>query len=155
MDAATNVIFKYQYDASGRMTNRWSAAKGDTGYAYDATGNLTNVNYPSNTDIAMAYDALGRLTNLVDAVGTTGYSFGNRGRLTSEAMLRRDRRGRQAGPWTDDTVAYTYFDNGLRQTVAVDYPGESWDWTVTNAWDGALRLTSVSSPGRFVRLLLH
>ena len=38
------------YDAAGRLTNRWTPAKGNTGYAYDVVGNLTNVD-----------DALGQL----------------------------------------------------------------------------------------------
>lgn len=48
-----------------RLTNRWTAEKGDTFYAYDAVGNLTNVNYPGSAmDIALQFDSLNRLTNL-------------------------------------------------------------------------------------------
>src|SRR5690606_10418950 len=43
----STLILSYLYDASIRLTNRWSAAKGNTAYGYDATGNLTNINYPS------------------------------------------------------------------------------------------------------------
>src|SRR5205823_272871 len=34
-------ILRYQYDANGRLTSRWSLAKGDTVYKYDSAGNLT------------------------------------------------------------------------------------------------------------------
>lgn len=46
-DANNNTMFRYRYDILGRLTNRWTPAKGYTGYAYDAVGNLTNINYPS------------------------------------------------------------------------------------------------------------
>jgi YD repeat-containing protein len=53
-----------KYDADNRLTNRWSAAVGDTYYSYDAVGNLTNIDYPSSSDVAFAYDALSRMTNM-------------------------------------------------------------------------------------------
>ncbi len=76
VDQASAEILRYKYDAGGRLTNRWSAAKGNTYYAYDAVGNLTNVDYPAGTtDIRYQYDARNRVTNMVDAVGTTKYTY--------------------------------------------------------------------------------
>ena len=84
LDHATTLLFVYQYDADSRLTNRWSAAKGNTGYAYDPVGNLTNVNYAVSPDLTLQYDALNRLTNLVDAVGTTRYAYDAADQLLSE-----------------------------------------------------------------------
>ena len=132
-NAAGTEVFRYQYDAGSRLTNRWSAAKGDTAYAYDALGNLTTINYPVSPDIILAYDALGRLTNLVDGVGTTAYGYTATGQILNED-----------GPWDQDTVAYSY-NNGLRSGLTLVQPNAS-DWAQTYAYDAIKRLTNVTSP---------
>ncbi len=48
---------------------------GTTYYTNDPAGNLTNVKYPFGTGVTLQYDALNRLTNMVDAAGTTKYSY--------------------------------------------------------------------------------
>ena len=53
------------YDANSRLTNRWSAAMGNTYYAYDPVGNLTNIDYPSSSDVKLQYDPLNRVTNIL------------------------------------------------------------------------------------------
>jgi RHS repeat-associated protein len=85
------------YDANGRLTNRWSAAKGNTGYTYDNVGNLTFVNYPNSPNVSFAYDALGRKTNMVDAVGTTKYTY-----TAGNQLLTED------GPFASDILTNTY-----------------------------------------------
>src|SRR6267143_2583713 len=97
VDAATNVVFVYTYDAKNRLTTRWTPAKGTASYLYDAEGNLTSISYATNHSITMKYDAVNRLTNMVDAVGTTVYAFTSGGLLQSED-----------GPWLNDTVTYSY-----------------------------------------------
>jgi YD repeat-containing protein len=64
-------LFLYQYDPDNRLTNRWSAAKGNTGFVYDAVGNLLHVAHPVSPAISFNYDVLNRVTNMVDAVGNT------------------------------------------------------------------------------------
>jgi YD repeat-containing protein len=78
-DARGTNILQYLYDPNGRLTNRWSAAKGNTRYLYDPLGNLTNVDYAVSADLRFQYDALYRLTNMVDATGTTAYSYSHFG----------------------------------------------------------------------------
>jgi RHS repeat-associated protein len=136
LDQATTNILSYKYDANGRLTNRWSKAKGETAYGYDAAGNLTLVNYPSGTtDITLAYDALNRATNMVDAVGTTKYTFTSAGQLLTED-----------GPWSNDTVTYTYHSSvpGLPTILSLQQPTGSWNHT--NSFDAAKRLSSLTSP---------
>jgi len=81
VDQATTEILRYTYDANGRLASRWSAAKGTTYYDNDPIGNLSTINYPQATDISFAYDAMNRVTNMVDAVGTTKYTYTIAGRL--------------------------------------------------------------------------
>jgi YD repeat-containing protein len=127
-------ILRYQYDANGRLTNRWSLAKGNTRYVYDADGNLTLIDYPTSPDITMQYDANNRLTNMIDAVGTTRYTYTDFGALLSED-----------GPWDSDTVSYGYTTNRLRSGLHLLQPNAS-DWDVSYGYDKADRLTSVTSP---------
>jgi RHS repeat-associated protein len=132
VDAASNLLFVYGYDADNRLTNRWSAAKGNTAYAYDPVGNLTRVTYPVSTAITLKYDALNRLTNMVDGVGTTVYGYDTVGELLSED-----------GPWSNDTVSYHY-QNRLRTGLSVP-SSDGPVWTEGYGYDLARRLTSVSS----------
>jgi RHS repeat-associated protein len=137
LDAASNLLFVYQYDANNRLTNRWSIAKGGTTYRYDKIGNLTNVDYSAGTvamtNLSMAYDALNRLTTQVDAVGTTTYSYDQVGQLLSAGGL-----------WPNDTVSYTYA-NRLRTGLSLPAPNSS-AWSQSYGYDTARRLTKLTSP---------
>jgi RHS repeat-associated protein len=133
LDQASVEILRYKYDANSRLTNRWSKAMGNTGYFYDAVGNLTKIDYPGGyTDITYAYDALNRLTNMVDAAGTTKYTYYAGGLLNTED-----------GPWTNDTVTYTY-NNRLRASLSLQQPTGT--WTNGYTWDASHRLSTVASP---------
>jgi YD repeat-containing protein len=128
------VIFTYAYDANGRLTNRWTPAKGNTRYIYDASGNLTNVDYATSADISMQYDANNRLTSMIDGVGTTSYSYTDFGALLSED-----------GPWADDTVSYSYTSNRLRSQLTL-LQANAASWVQVYTYDATLRLTGISSP---------
>ena len=130
VDAASNILFVYKYDADNRLTNRTCAANGTTSYAYDSVGNLVHVGYPASHIITLDYDAMNRLTNMNDAAGTTKYGYDAVGQLLSED-----------GPWSGDTVSYTY-QNWLRTSLSVN--GSA--WTNGYSYDLARRLTSVTSP---------
>ncbi len=127
----TNLI--YAYDPLSRLTNRWSQTKGNTKYAYDRRGSLTNVDYASSTDLKYQFDALGRLTNMIDAVGTTRYSYTN-GLLSTED-----------GPWANDTVTWEYNHARMRSALRLQQTATHW-WTNSYVWDAAHRLSSVTSP---------
>ena len=133
-NAAGTEILRYAYDAGGRLTNRWSLAKGNTRYAYDASGNLTMIDYPSSADIVLQYDALNRVTNMVDASGTTLFRYTDFGALLSEN-----------GPWSDDTITYDYTTNRLRQRMTLLQPTAS-SWQQTYTYDNDGRLVGVAAP---------
>ncbi|HKW30122.1 MAG TPA: RHS repeat-associated core domain-containing protein [Verrucomicrobiae bacterium] len=67
-----------------------------------------------------------------DAVGTTVFTWDAVGELTSED-----------GPWSNDTVSYTYA-NRLRTGLILSQPSGS--WSQSYGYDSARRLTSVISP---------
>jgi RHS repeat-associated protein len=101
--------------------------------SFDAVGNLTGVSYPVSPSITLAYDVLNRLTNMVDAAGTTRYSYDAVGQVLSED-----------GPCNDDTVSYTY-TNRLRSSLSLQAPNAS-PWLQGYGYDPAKRLKSLTSP---------
>jgi len=134
LDANSAEMFRYKYDADGRLTNRWTPAKTNTFYSYDGVGNLTKITYPVSSNITLKYDANNRLTNMVDAAGTTAYNYTSFGALLSED-----------GPWANDTVTYSY-DNGRRRSgLNLQAPNAS-DWVQSYGYDAANRLSSLTSP---------
>lgn len=129
---ASNVeIFRYSYDADGRLTNRWTPAKLNTTYTHDDLGNITAINYNATTDITLGYDALGRLTNMVDAAGTTKLGYVN------QHLAFED------GPWNDDRVAYTTTAN-KRTRLTVAQPSGI-DWSLGYAYDAGGKIDSITS----------
>ena len=134
MDHTDNDMFRYAYDANRRLTNCWTPAKGNTTFSYDSVGNLTSINCPSSADIILSYDPNNRVTNMVDAVGTTRFTYAGFGALLSED-----------GPWENDTVSYAY-DNGQRRNgLSVQAPNAS-AWNQSYTYDTANRLSTLSSP---------
>src|SRR6266496_1709249 len=74
---------------------------------------------------------------MVDAVGTTAFSYYAGGLLNTED-----------GPWASDTVSYTNNSARMRQSLTLQQPTGT--WTQTYGYDGAHRLTNtVSSAGTF------
>jgi RHS repeat-associated protein len=132
VDAASNEVFRYGYDANGRLTSRLTPAKGTTYFTNDPVGNVTCINYPNSPDITLQYDALNRLTNMVDALGTTKFGYTAAGLLASEDS-----------PWSNDTLSYTY-QNRLRSSLSLLQPNAS-TWSQTYGYDAAKRLTNITS----------
>ncbi|PWU12323.1 MAG: hypothetical protein C5B50_21765 [Verrucomicrobia bacterium] len=133
LDQTSTSVLQYTYDLDGRLTNRWSAAKGNTAYSYSAVGNLYCVQYPSSGSVCFEYDPLKRMTNMVDWLGTTSYSYDSAGQLLSETC-----------PWASTVVSYTY-TNRLRQSMTVQTPWSA-TWSQTNAYDSARRFKNIISP---------
>jgi len=131
LDQAGVEILRYTYDADSRLASRWSKQKGTTYYTNDAVGNLTKINHPASPDVTLAYDPLNRVTNMVDAAGTTKYTYTVGGQLYTED-----------GPFISDTVTNTY-NNRLR--VGLDLQQPTGVWTNRFGYDAAKRLTNVTS----------
>ncbi len=132
LDQAGAEILRYTYDPGGRLTNRWSAAKTNTVYAYDPVGNLTDIDYHSSPSVGLQYDSLNRLRIMVDAVGTTEYSYQPGGLLLSED-----------NPFPSAKLTNGYV-NRLRTALGLQQPTGMWHNDFY--YDGARRLSTVSSP---------
>ena len=132
IDQAGTTILKYTYDADGRPASRWSASKGSTYYTYDSVNNLTLINHQNEFYVTLSYDWLNRLTNMVDALGTTKYTYTIAGQLFTED-----------GPFADDTLT-NFYHAGLRTNFSLQQPTGA--WTNSLAYDSAKRLTNVTSP---------
>ena len=131
IDGLTRNAFRYAYNANGWLTNRWTPEKGNTGYTFDNVGNLKAINYSLST-INYFYNALNQLTNMVDAVGTTAFSYTPAGRLQSEN-----------GPWANDMLTYTYVQ-GLRTALTLSQTTSN--WSQTYGFDSGWRMTGITSP---------
>jgi RHS repeat-associated protein len=132
-NAADTEILRYSYHLNGALSNRWSAAKGNTVYSYDAAGNLTNVNYNASTDLTFQYDALNRPTNMIDAAGTTTWAYDVTNRFSVED-----------GPWADDAVTNRWNTAGLTESICVDQPSTTNYYRMAYTYDAARRLQTVS-----------
>jgi YD repeat-containing protein len=132
LDQSNAEILRYTYDPLGRLTNRWSAAKGNTKYKFDSVGNLTNIIYPVSGTISYSFDSLNRLTNMIDVVGTNAFTYTDSGQLLTED-----------GPFANDTITSLY-SSRMRTNLSLVQP--TGVWTNAFGYDGANRLNSVTSP---------
>jgi RHS repeat-associated protein len=82
--------------------------------------------------VSLKYDSLNRLTNMVDAAGTTKYTYTAGNQLLTEAE-----------PFSNSTVTNTYL-NRLRTALSLQQPTGL--WTNMFFYDAAARLTNVTSP---------
>ncbi|MBI4659154.1 MAG: RHS repeat-associated core domain-containing protein, partial [Verrucomicrobia bacterium] len=140
-NAAGAEILRFQYDAAGRTTNRWTLGKGNTGYAYDDVSNLANINYAASTDVTFGYDALKRLKSmkdaysaLVGATNQTSWTYNTAGVLQSENGLLGNA-----------LVSYEYWTNDVRKLFFVQQKDGSY-WTNGYSYDPALRLKVIDTP---------
>jgi RHS repeat-associated protein len=124
------------YDANGRLTAHWTPAKGLTYYTYDANGNPLAASYSSGTGITAAYDALNRITSMIDAVGSSTFTWQNFGAFQGALASEN-------GPWANDTVTHGYA-NRLPISLTLAQPGGL--WSELYGYDGSLRLATVYSP---------
>jgi RHS repeat-associated protein len=116
----------------GLLAQKTSAKGQTTGYAYDDNGNLTVINYPNMADVSIAYNALDKPASMTDGLGTSSFGYDAMGRLTSVD-----------GPWSNDTVTYSYDELGRRSTLNV--PDGAGSDGASYAYDALSRLQSVTS----------
>ena len=126
---ADNSAETYAYDAVGRMTNKLDTAGVASAFAYDANGNLTGLQRGNECAFAFGYDALDRRTNVLDAVGTTAWTYDALGRVTGET-----------GPFGTGEVQVAYDANGRMTNV-------TWGtYSARYAYDELGRITNITAP---------
>ena len=101
------------YDQGGLLSGRTNARGIVTSYTYDANHNLLTTVYSDGTPgVTNTFDAFNRLIAVKDSLGTNSYTYDANSRRTSFD-----------GPWTNDTINYS-FDALGRQTNIVTQGGQ-------------------------------
>jgi len=96
-------------------------------------GSVLGIVNSKDSVVSLQHEALDRTTNMVDAAGTTKYTYYTGGLLNTED-----------GPFVSDTVTNTYNNARMRSGLVLQQPVGS--WTNGFTWDAAHRLSTVSSP---------
>ncbi|MDA1276340.1 MAG: hypothetical protein O2960_20175 [Verrucomicrobia bacterium] len=122
------------YDVQGRVTTRWTPARGTTYYSYDPAGNLYYINYPNDPDVSFIYDPLNRISTMFDGTGSTTFSYTSSGELAGED-----------GQWSADNISYSYDMNGRRVGFSLSQPVNG-PWTQAYQYDQRGRLTGLTTP---------
>jgi RHS repeat-associated protein len=125
----------YTYYENNRLLTRTNARAQMTEYTYDAWGNIDLVDYPSGqTDVDYEY-IKGRLDSMVDATGTTSWTYHSVNGLTAT----------ETKDFIADvdmvTIAWEYDSEGRRTLMTVDgLPEESEHWQTIYNYDRYGRL---------------
>ncbi|BBO91770.1 hypothetical protein DSCOOX_49500 [Desulfosarcina ovata subsp. ovata] len=132
---AENQTTRFEYDAANRLIREIRPLGGETRYDYDAAGNLIEKIDAKNQKAEYAYDDAGRLEEIryyaassdVEPTKTVTFSYDKVGNLTGYddgttlAVYAYDTLYRKTGERLDYGAfslqnAYTYYDNGLKET---------------------------------------
>ena len=124
----------YQYDANHNLIRATDRKGQVTQFAYDHLGRTVSITYADGSTKTFGYDAGNRVTSVVDSTnGSVSYTYDNLNNATSITST--------SGGTTPSTssVAYTYYANGLRQSMTV-----SGQPTVSYTYDAGDRLTQIT-----------
>ena len=134
-DNGFDTVRHTSYDQTGRLLQKVDGRDWVTNYAYgDAGGALTNVSYPlhSEQNVTYGHDALGRVTSMTDGTGSITYTYDD---LGNQLTVTTTYTGVPS-----QTVSYSYYPNGQRQTMVT--PAGTYSY----AYDATKRLVSLVSP---------
>jgi len=124
-------VSRATYDFNGNKTADIDALGVTTSYTYDALNRLVKTTYPDSTTKTDIYDFRNNKLSEIDQSGrTTQYLYDLAGELQSVTYA--------LGTADAGTVQYTYYANGLKETVIDENNNPT-----TNFYDAANRLTSV------------
>ncbi len=129
---------EYSYH-EGLLHQKKNAKNQITSFVYDVNGNVTKIDYPNMTDVEIAYNSLDKPVQMVDGIGTHQFAYDVMGRLTAVD-----------GPWTNDTVEYSYNDLGQRAGLSVQRDATTAD-ELAYSYDALNRLQGITgNAGTFV-----
>jgi RHS repeat-associated protein len=124
------------YDAIERLSTVITPLSGTSftvGYSYDLAGRRTQLSYPGSFAATYDYDSAGRLVD-IKQIGTAVVTFG------------LDDLGRRTSLTRANGVTTTYAFAGPHQLTGLvhDFPGTTYDETVTLAYNAASQISSRS-----------
>jgi len=121
-------VESWTYDGTGNTTAYTNPLSQTISYTYDNAGRQTGVDYPTGTDTSFGYDDDDRTSSMVDATGTTSWTYNAADELTELDQ-------------PNGTVEYTYNSAGQRATMVDVGVG-----TTTYGYDGYGRLSTITNP---------
>ena len=107
-------------------------------------GSVLGIGDSKHPVLSLQHEALDRTTKIVDAAGTTKYSYYAGGLLKTED-----------GPWANDTMSYSYNNARLRSGLVLQQPTGTWTNGLGNGkretgqtvgWFGGNDLPSAAAP---------
>ncbi len=107
----------YTYDEAGNRLTKTDSRGITVSYAYDALNRLTQISYPDTShNVSYSYDqgmnGIGHLTKMLDANGTTSYTYNGFGELLSKTRLSSD----------SITTVFTYTYDSVGRLNSLIYP---------------------------------
>jgi RHS repeat-associated protein len=125
---ADGKFLSFGYDDEGLLVLRIDARGVSTTYVYDQTHNLLSASYSDGThSVTNQYDVENRLTQRQDGAGTYHFTYDANSRMTT-----------MDGPWTDDTLTYSY--DGLDRRISLSAQNGQ---TLSYTYDTLGRLTNI------------
>lgn len=118
----------WSYNGNSQVSAYTNPLSQTIGYTFDDAGRMTGADYPAGTDTSFGYDDADRRTSMVDAVGTTAWTYNDASQLE------------ELDP-PQGLIDYTYDLAGRRATMDEDGVGST-----TYSYDAAGHLTSVENP---------
>jgi RHS repeat-associated protein len=133
----------YLYEPqTSRLAQRIDEKNQTTLYSYNLDDTLRSVSYPdapiATPTVSYAYDSLfNRIASMTDGIGTTNYSYLP---ITGSAAQGAGQLASVDGPWSNDTITYTYDKLGRPTNRSINGTAE------TAVFDAAGRPSSVTNP---------
>ncbi|HLO98714.1 MAG TPA: RHS repeat-associated core domain-containing protein [Fimbriimonas sp.] len=129
-------IEQWTFNGTGQTTVYTSPLAYVINYSFDDAGQATGVDYPTGTDTAFTKDSIGRTSQMVDATGTTTWTYNAASEVTQLAQPQGTQTytyntAGQRDSMTEvglGTTNYT-FDSAGRQSTVTNRFGETTTWT--------------------------
>jgi len=169
-------VTRYEYDSAGSVVKKietnpaeQSSANVETDYTYDAARRLTGIHFPSDSsqDITYVYDnrsdgptltnGKGRLVKIIDASGTTYFSYDERGNLVYEQRVQDGVTLALSYTWDENgnlssmtypsvrVLTYSYDLNDRATGVLMSYQGQNTTIASNLTYDPFGPFTSLTS----------
>ena len=120
----------YERDGQGLFALRRAPNGDTTRFKHNKNGDLIEIDYPHSPTVTISYDNHHHPVEMHDAVGVTKWTYDVLGNLMS-----------MDGPWANDTVSYTYDEDGWRSSMKI---GDNFTVSYNRNQQG--KTTSVESP---------
>lgn len=143
---ADGTRYTYAYDHSGRLVSIVDPMGRTKSLEFDTDDTLVELDYsdPNTPDVTYSYDAFyRRLTSRLDGIGTTTFSY----HPHDESTFGAGQLATSDGPFTDDTLRYTYDALGrvAKMEIVDDVTTSSASYSEAYTYDSRGRVIEVDN----------